>query len=229
MSGAASIRARFEEAKSRAASSNDDQRGGKKTKSNVEHCADEEVLRMLVRDHLSHKSSTQIFMESKGFVKLFKKSQEQTLMVQAMAQWDDAKPEFTEEMRKNRSPPIPHPEGPKRVYTLRLALMTLADLLKEDLTTSAAINSLVTKETSELEHAIRCFKPRYNKPLPDRTWKWEFYLGDLASEEVRDVVRALCNYKGCRDKISFEPMRAMQQPESEKKLWTWIKKQPRGS
>ena len=132
-------------------------------------------------------------------------------------------------MRKNRSPPIPHPEGPKRVYTLRLALMTLADLLKEDFTTSAAINSLVTKETSELEHAIRCFKPRYNKPLPDRTWKWEFYLGDLASEEVRDVVRALCNYKGCRDKISFEPMRAMQQPESEKKLWTWIKKQPRGS
>ena len=102
--------------------------------------------------------------------------------------------------------------------------MTLADLLKEDLTTSAAINSLVTKETSELEHAIRCFKPRYNKPLPDRTWKWEFYLGDLASEEVRDVVRALYNYKGCRDKISFEPMRAMQQPESEKKLWTWIKK-----
>ena len=95
MSGAASIRARFEEAKSRAASSNDDQRGGKKTKSNVEHCADDEVLRMLVRDHLSHKSSTQIFMESKGFVMLFKKSQEQTLMVQAMAQWDDAKPEFT--------------------------------------------------------------------------------------------------------------------------------------
>ena len=117
----------------------------------------------------------------------------------------------------------------KRVYTLRLALMTLADLLKEDFTTSAAINSLVTKETSELEHAIRCFKPRYNKPLPDRTWKWKFYLGNLASEEVRDVVRALCNYKGCRDKISFEPMRAMQQPESEKKLWTWIKKQPRGS
>ena len=38
------------------------------------------------------------------------------------------------------------------------------------------------------------------------------------------MVRALCNYKGCRDKISFEPMRAMQQPESEKKLWTWIKK-----
>ena len=229
MSGAASIRARVEEAKSRAASSNDDQRGGKKTKSNVEHCADDEVLRMLVRDHLSHKSSTHIFMESKGFVMLFKKSQEQTLMVQAMAQWDDAKPEFTEEMRKNRSPPIPHPEGPKRVYTLRLALMTLADLLKEDFTTSAAISSLVTKETSELEHAIRCFKPRYNKPLPDRTWKCEFYLGDLASEEVRDVMRALCNYKGCRDKISFEPMRAMQQPESEKKIWTWIKKQPRGS
>ena len=73
MSGAASIRARFEEDKSRAASSNDDQRGGKKTKSNVEHCADDEVLRMLVRDHLSHKSSTQIFMESKGFVMLFKK------------------------------------------------------------------------------------------------------------------------------------------------------------
>ena len=65
--GAASIRARFEEAQSRAASSSDNQRGGKKTKSNVEHCADDEVLRMLVRDHLSHKSSTQIFIESKGF------------------------------------------------------------------------------------------------------------------------------------------------------------------
>ena len=32
-----------------------------------------------------------------------------------------------------------------------------------------------------------------------------------------------------RDDCSLEMMRQMQQPESEKKLWAWLKKQPRGN
>ena len=155
MSGGAAIRARFEEAMSWAASSGDNQRVGKKSKSSSETCGDDEVMKMLVRDHLAHKSSTQVFMEAKGFMMLFEKQLEQDLMLQAMSQWDDSRTEYTEEMRKNRAPLKPHPEGPKRVFTLRLALMTLAEILKEDLTCSAAIKVLLDKETNELEHAVR--------------------------------------------------------------------------
>ena len=106
-------------------------------------------------------------------------------------------------------------------------MMALSDRIKNIPPIAQALDAIKMHVKAKKKDLQICIKLRFNMPLRDRTWKWEFYLGDLANDQTRASLLALCRGEGGRNRISFEPMRAMQQPDSEKKLWTWLKKQKR--
>ena len=62
-----------------------------------------------------------------------------------------------------------------------------------------AIKNLTEAPGRGIDVVLRCFKPRFNTPLPDRAWKFEFRLGDLAGEQRRAARFTLCQIKGASD------------------------------
>lgn len=63
--------------------------------------------------------------------------------------------------------------------------------------------------------------------MRDRTWKWEIFLSDLVPDDFRQAFATVVVKATERTDCRLEMMKQMQQPESEKKLGAWLKKQPR--
>ena len=118
----------------------------------------------------------------------------------------------------------------KKVYTFQQLLVCLFEIvckhsaLKDVAyaqTVTEAMDMLAKVPMRDLDAAIGSFKPKFSSPMNGRAWAWTLTLTDLVEAKIVEGIQSAMEYFG-------EHKDAMQrQSEEEKRLWTWIRAQPK--
>lgn len=200
----------------------------KKSNSKAE-CQDKDVMRLLTRDYLAHKSEAKHFLTAKSLVMIVKDEALQQQLVHLAQHFEDSKPEVTDQHKKEKKFP-PHPSGMNRKQTFMFsgAMIMVRDVLKDiDPDNSKRAEALQQQEVSLKDQFAACFRSRFNTPKDKRNWKFDWVISDFVPDVMRLEIITLVSTMKDRSKITLEPARVTGQPDSEAALWSWLKKQPK--
>jgi len=200
---------------------------GKKGKSSGQQCGEDELKQVMVRDYLMFKQETRKFIEAKSMVALFKTKEIQQLMLAMMQNWEEEKPEATAEQKKQKQWPA-HPYGfNKKSWMFKGVLQMIQDdgLWDEDLDAKQHVDTILAIDNEKIERSIGVSSPKVNTPWQQGSWKFDLVLTEFPVPEMVKAILAFLDCKCNSDKLSVEMRRPMPQPETEQKMWTWLKGQ----
>ena len=184
---------------------------------------------MLTRDYLSHKADVTQRMIAKSCACLFKSEGTKQTVAHLMQKFEDDRPQVTDEMKKNKQFPD-HPSGCNRKQTYMFTCAMV--LLEQEFEGNSEVGKkraewLRTLPIQERDQVAAIFKPKFNAPKENRTWKFDWVMSDFVLDTHRIAVAALVSAITKKDNMTVEYARQVPQPDSEAALWGWLKKQAR--
>ena len=86
-----------------------------------------------------------------------------------------------------------------------------------------AITDMKNMNTHDWDREVHSFKSKFKEPMQGRTWKWTLSIGQLGSEQTKNIMRALVfSYK---DQELVIDVKRSAQTDGEKKMWQALQKQ----
>ena len=184
------------------------------------------------RDFLQLKVQVGDIASAKCITVLFVDEDVKKSMQAAAEKWTNTKPAYVEGAKRE-----PHPLGcAKKVCTFQQLLVCLFEIackhsaLKDVAyaqTVTEAMDKLARVPMKDLDAAIGSFKPKFSSPMNGRVWAWTLTLTDLIEAKIVEGIRSAAEYFGeHRDEVRIFAA-TQRQSEEEKRLWTWIRAQPK--
>lgn len=201
---------------------------------------DADLLTNLLRDHLYLRQDVRSHGDALQLAVLFKNNDHAAHM-KAMADcWVEAipegkesepkKPRTSEESEKGKEKEKKHPLGPKKQFMIMSFLAALQKLVpdlpaSQQTDVTDAIEYFQALDDNTLGNVFASFRPKYPKPLADRTWLWILTPVVFLSDDARNHLLTLAE-KTSSLKISVERKRSGQSVQ-EGKMWQTLKSRPK--
>ena len=185
-----------------------------------------DLLNVLIKDHLFFKQEAQPVVDANSLVVLFKEINVAKKFAQSASSWHDQEPAQVPTGQKRQ----PHPWGPKKVFLMIILLDMLEKAAKKMLDSPAkqtavgAIQEMSKWTPLQLDQSIHTFKSKFRAPIANRTWKFDLVIGALAPMRLRELFTELLASFIDPDKTIVIAVKRSQQPETEKKLWATVSK-----
>ena len=181
-----------------------------------------DLLNVLIKDHLFFKQEAQPVVDANSLVVLFKELNVAKKFAQSASSWHDQEPAQAPTGQKRQ----PHPWEPKKVFLMIILLDMLEKAAKKMLDSQAKQTAVgaIQEMGIQLDHFIHTFKSKFRAPIANRTWKFDLVIGALAPMRLRELFTELLASFIDQDKTIVIAVKRSQQPETEKKLWATVSK-----
>ena len=185
-----------------------------------------DLMNVLIKDHLFFKQEAQPVVDANSLVVLFKDLNVAKKFAQSASSWHDHEPAQVPAGQKRQA----HPWGPKKVFLMIILLDIMekaAQKMLDNTSKQTAVGALqeMGKLTSiQMDQFIHTFKSKFRAPMANRTWKFDLVIGTLAPMRLRELFTELITSFNDPDKTIVIAVKRSQQPDTEKKLWAAITK-----
>ena len=183
---------------------------------------DKELLTKLLRSHLIQGNLLLDVANATSLCLLIRTEAVQQKLLKLVDAWHAKQKEHM--ASSDRSKPVAHEWGPKRVFCMQILIAELLTSLDGADAPMECLQKLKSFKPAELEFAFAACGPEFAQPKAGRPWKWKIVFGPLCPEHVRQLLQPLCMHlrRGANSDWMLEPSHRAQ-TELTKELWDELK------